>query len=214
MYMHFKNKGFSIDRTVALIFLLSVTPLDIWVSNLSSCSFHKPCGKAYGDYKVIRAAAHSCSLSINISITELSWAVAYLAHLPAMRLLSIQCTGVQPGNSRSPETNWKAFLLKINPVRPRPAFQPWRPCAACRLAGPSPLIHWSVSLMQKPSYGCARAGAGAFKPPTTHAVSHRHMQTQIQTQRKHFYKEQRVSPAWHVALQASVAPAEEQVLTV
>lgn len=106
-----------------------------------------------------------------------------------MRLLSIQCTGVQLGNSSSPETHWKAFLLKINPVRPRPASQPCRPCAACRLASPSPLIHCSVPFMQKPSYGCARAGAGAFKPSATHALSLRHTQTQIKTQRKHIYKE-------------------------
>lgn len=88
----------------------------------------------------------------------------------------------------SPETHWKAFLLKINPVHPRPASQPCRPCAACRLASPSPLIHCSVPFMQKPSYGCARAGAGAFKPSATHALSLRHTQTQIKTQRKHIYK--------------------------
>lgn len=104
-----------------------------------------------------------------------------------MRLLSIQHTGVQLGNSSSPETHWKAFLLKINPVRPRPASQPCRPCAACRLASPSPLIHCSVPFMQKPSYGCARAGTGAFKPPATHALSLRHTQTKIKTQRKHIH---------------------------
>lgn len=104
-----------------------------------------------------------------------------------MRLLSIQCTGVQLGNSSSPETHWKAFLLKINPVRPRPASQPCRPCAACRLASPSPLIHCSVPFMRKPSYGCARAGAGAFKPSATHTLIH--LDTQTQTQRKHIYKE-------------------------
>lgn len=105
-----------------------------------------------------------------------------------MRLLSIQCSGVQLGNFSSPETHWKAFLLKINPVRPRPASQPCRPCTACRLASPSPLIHCSVPFMRKPSYGCARAGAGAFKPSATHACSLRHTQTRIKTQRKHVYK--------------------------
>lgn len=93
-----------------------------------------------------------------------------------MRLLSTQCTRVQLGNSSSPETHWKAFLLKINPVRPRPASQPCQPCAACRLANPSPLIHCNVPFMQKPSYGCAWAGTGAFKPAATHACLLRHTQ--------------------------------------
>ncbi len=103
-----------------------------------------------------------------------------------MRLLSIQCSGVQLGNSSSPETHWKAFLLKINAVRPRPASQPCRPCAACRLASPFPLIHCSVPFMQKPSYGCAWAGLGHLNP-LQHTLTH--TQTQINTQRKHIYKE-------------------------
>lgn len=93
-----------------------------------------------------------------------------------MRLLSTPCTGVQLGNSSSPETHWKAFLLKINPVRPRPASQPCQPCAACRLANPSPLIHCNVPFIQKPSYGCAWAGTGAFKPSATLACLLRHPQ--------------------------------------
>lgn len=105
-----------------------------------------------------------------------------------MRLLSIQCVGLQLGNSSSPETHWKAFLLKINPVRPRPASQPCRPCAACRLASPSLLIHCSVPFMQEPSYRCALAGGGAFKPSVTHVGSLRHTQTQIKAQKKqHIY---------------------------
>ena len=43
--------------------------------------------------------------------------------------------------------------------------------------------------MRKPSYGCARAGAGAFKPSAPHARLLGHTQTQIKTQRKHIYKE-------------------------
>lgn len=120
------------------------------------------CSLQWDTDNVIPTAAQSPPPSILV-LLSLSLAVALLAHSPAMRLLPIQCTGVQPG---SPQTHWKAFLLKINPVRPRPASQPCRPCAACQLASPSPLIHCSVPLMQKPSYGCARAGAGTFKPPS------------------------------------------------
>lgn len=115
---------------------------------------------------VIPIAVNGCSPSILV-LAPLSLAVAQLAHSPAMRLLSIEWTEVQLGNSSSPETHWKAFLLKINPMRPRPASQPRRPRAACQLASPSPLIHCSVPFMQKPSYGCAQAGAGAFKPSAT-----------------------------------------------
>lgn len=52
--------SFSKKKALALMSLLLVTPLDVWVfastvhiqSVLTHC-FHKPCGKAYGDYNVI-----------------------------------------------------------------------------------------------------------------------------------------------------------------
>lgn len=64
-----------------------------------------------------------------------------------MRLLPIECPGrvrvegagggaggrggLQPA---SPQTHWKAFLLKINPVRPRPAAS--QPCLSARQPSP------------------------------------------------------------------------------
>lgn len=160
--------------------LLSVTHF-----NLTGIYFHNVpvgCFNTLFLYTVWKGLQlNSCSSSF--SITEL--AVAWLACLTAMRLLSIQYTGVQLGNSSSPERHWKAFLLKINPVRPRPASQPCRPCAACRLASPFPLIHCNFPFMRKPSYGCAQAGAGAFKPSATHICSLRHTHKHINKQRQH-----------------------------
>lgn len=180
------NTGFNVSMS-----LLSVTPLDIWVQSTSSLSWHcfyKPCGKAYN---VIRTAVNSCPPpphpSISNSIIEPSCCIVGSLACNASAVYSVYW-GAAWQFQLSPETHWKAFLLKINPVHPRPASQPCRPCAACRLASPSPLIHCSVPFMQKPSYGCARAGAGAFKPSATHALSLRHTQTQIKTQRKHIYK--------------------------
>lgn len=138
---------------------------------------------------VIHAALNSCSPCISISITESGCCIVGWLACNASAVYSV-CWAAAWQFQLSPETHWKAFLLKINPVRPRPASQPCRPCAACRLASPSLLIHCSVPFMQEPSYRCALADAGAFKPSVTHAGSLRHTQTQIKTQKKqHIYKE-------------------------
>lgn len=62
--------------------------------------------------------------SISISITESSCCIVGSVSCNASAVYSVwRCCSF--GNSGSPETHWKAFLLKINPVqRPRPASQP------------------------------------------------------------------------------------------
>lgn len=135
---------------------LWVTPLDIWVfasrqhvwsvlTLFLQTMWKGLCGLQCDTDNVIHTAANSCCPGISISIIEpscciLGWLACNASAVCSPYEEGGSGGGVQLWQSRlSPETLWKAFLLKINPARPHPASQPCRPSRCLSARQPFPI---------------------------------------------------------------------------